>query len=703
MRRPTPPSRPRRPTRPVTPQPEPEEGFVGGPSFWLIVSLALGATGFLVYEHLNTREAPPKVVAQRTTVPTPAPPPGVTEVARPAPPKIVEPTPPAPETVVTQTEVAPALPTYAPDDFDASLLKRYRTVSTRLTEAHLGDPARLSKVTQAAHALRISPREPLAVQRGDPAAMGRIRETVEAYWSSIDPDRCVPHPDAYLFPGSIAPGADRVIWAVNIPLNTPRRHSTGLYAAPGERITFRIPSSAIDKGFVARIGCHSGNLLGSKRDVWKRWPIITNTRALDKRSVELANPFGGPIYIEIPSREEWARERDRVRVEIVGAVEAPFFELGKTTKAEWDNRRLAPAPWGELVGENMILSVPSELLRKLDYPENLMKVWDKVVETGDWLAALPKRRSPERIVSDAEITVGWMHSGYPIMCYLESAPDMVSLRQLLTQGNWGFYHELGHNRQSSLWTYSGYVEVTCNLFSLICMERISGQKVGGGHSDLVALANEMALDPKAHAGSPFHLLAQYYHPIAAFGWEPLQATFAELGRRKDIRKADGLVNRTNNREGRAAAKIVEDLEEEKADLEKQVRAFDRKLKVAKPGEREKAVARIAEIPDLIKKAGEALGALAKEDSDEKKKEILLKIWSKHAGHDLGPYFATFGWPYTDHVKTFNKSLKPWMPKDFPPKPTAKAAPPANRTLFGSRNEAMADADEVHGDNNSQNE
>ena len=706
MSRPVPPRRPQRPAPRPAPRPRGDDsGFVGGPAFWLITVLALGASGLLFFDLSQRREPPPAPVAQAPTAPA-------EPKAPPAPPREaitgsvlgeVAPAPAAKEEPPKVAE-APALPVYEPDGFDPSLLRRYKTVSTRLTEARLGDKDRLSKAAKAAHELRANPREPLTAQRGDPAWVSRIRGVVEAYWADIDPDRCVPHPDAYLFPGAVQPGADRVIWAVQVPLDTPRRHSTGLYAAPGERITFRMPSGDLDKGFVARIGCHSDNLLGTKRDAWRRWPVLTNAKALDKREVEMANPFGGPIYIEIPGREEWARTRERVRVEIKGAVEAPFFELGKTTKAEWENRRLAPAPWGELVGANMVLSVPSEHLRKLEYPENLMRVWDKVVETGDWLAALPRRRSPERIVADAEISIGWMHSGYPIMCYLESAPDMVSLRHLLTQGNWGFYHELGHNRQSSLWTYSGYTEVTCNLFSLICMERISGQKVGGGHSDLAALADEMALDPKAHAGSAFHLLAQYYHPIAAFGWEPLQATFAELGRRKDIRKADGMVSRTNNRAGRAANKAVEALEDEKADLEKQIRALDKKLREPKPGEREKAVARLAEIPELIKKAGEALGALAKEDSDEKKKEIFVKIWSKHTGHDLGPYFATFGWPHTDHMKAFNKGLKPWMPKDFPPKPAkAAAAPRAKSTLFGSRNEAMAGTDEVHGDDNPAND
>ncbi len=707
-----PPRRPASPRRPLPPPRPParaseDSGFWGGPAYWLLFVLLVGGGAIVVLERLNRppepaplAEAPPTPTV-RVVDPTPAP-------AEPKPEGSILGEFAKPE-VVAETPTArvaadlPPPPVYEPDAVDLDALRRYKTVSSRLTKAALGEKP--SKEALAAHAFRASPKAPFRISPGDSAEQARVRGIVEAYWASIDPDRCVPHPDAELFPGPVAPGADRVITAVNIPLNIPRRHSTGLYAAPGERITFRIPADDIDKGFVARIGCHSDNLLGGRRDVWHRWPVLTNAKPLNARTVEMANPFGGPIYIEIPGRGEWERTRDRVRVEIVGAVEAPFFELGKTTKAEWDNRRLAPAPWGELVSGRMVLSVPSELLRKLPYPEDLMKVWERIVDTGDWLAAIGPRRSPERIVADAEISIGWMHSGYPIMCYLASAPDMVSIRHLTTEGNWGFFHELGHNRQSRLWTYAGYTEVTCNLFSLICMERIAGKKVGQGHSDLVPLANELALDNKAHAGSPFHLLAQYYHPIAAFGWEPLQATFDELNDRKDIAKADGLVTRTNNRAGRTLTKAQEALEREQADLEKRLRLLDKESKpaAAKVDERAEITGRLTNLREEIKQAGEAVTALSRQDSDDRKKEIFVKIWSKHAGHDLGPYFATFGWPHTDHMRAFNKGLKPWMPRDFPPKPAALAAAPRAKTaLFGSRNEAMADAGEVHGEDNPSN-
>ena len=78
----------------------------------------------------------------------------------------------------------------------------------------------------------------------------------------------------------------------------------------------------------------------------------------------------------------------------------------------------------------------------------------------------------------------------------------------------------------------------------------------------------------------------------------------------------------------------------------------------------------------------------------------MRTWSKEVGHNLGPYFANFSWPYTDSMKTSLGILKPWMPANFPPaKPGAKKS---TGPLFGSKNEAMAGADEKQGDNNTGN-
>jgi len=687
---------PQPPGRRPTPVPE-KASFTSSPLYWFLLVVLLVAAGLLLNWRLQDLGAPAPVVQ------TPPPDvPKVVEVKEEA--KVVvdqTPPPPPPPPVVMNEPPKPMKPAPVVKEEDLKFNRLYKTVSTRLVKAHVGDPARLSKEAKAAHELRASPDAPLAVPSGDSGLRAKIRRTVDEYWAKIDPDHCVPHPDAEKFPGAVMEPADRVITAVSLPINRSRWHSTGTYAAPGERITFRISSGDADLGLVARIGCHTDDIVGAtKRESWHRFPVICNSVALNKRTVELANPFGGPIYIDVPGGEKNAKSRDQIRVEIVGAVEAPIFLQGKTTRAEWENRRLAPAPWAEMVCDHMVVSVPSKYIRELSFAEaqELMTTWTETVDACDWLAAWGTRRSAERVVSDAEISIGWMHSGYPIKCYLDSAKDSVNVKKLKTEGNWGFYHELGHNHQSSLWTYSGYTEVTNNLFSLYCMEKISGKKLGDGHGeDLAIMAAEMALDPKGNAASPFHLLSQYYFPVKQFGWKSLRDTFETLSDRRDIHKADGLVKKNLGLAGREVEKQQELLDKEKHELERKIKAA---IKEKKDEDKVAAEARMAEIAKEEKKIKEALGALSKSDSDERKKDIFVRTWSKHVGTNLGPYFANFNWPYTDSMKTSLGVLKPWMPANFPPaKPgVAKSKGP----LFGSKNESMAGAEEKQGDNNAGN-
>jgi hypothetical protein len=677
---------------------EPEAGsFLSNPLFWVVFALLGLIAAFLLQQRLA--ELTPKPVAVVEAPPVVVAPPAVVETPKVEPPPVVVAPP-----VVTEAPKPPepVKPVVVFKEEEPKYNRFYRTVSTRIVKAHVGDPkANLKKEVQAAHALRASPNAPLHVASGDAGKHAAIRAVVDAYWSKLDPDHCVPHPDADAFPGKVLEPADRVITTVNIPVNRSRWHSTGTYAAPGERITFRIPAADADLGLVARIGCHGDDIISSlKREDWHRFPVITNSVALNKRVVELANPFGGPIYIDMPGGDKFAKSRDQIRIEIVGAVEAPNFTLGKTTRSEWENSQLAPAPWAEMICDKMVVSVPSKHIRELSFADatELMKTWTETVEACDWLAAWKDRRSAERIVSDAEISIGWMHSGYPIKCYLDSAKDSVDVHKLRKEGNWGFFHELGHNHQSSLWTYAGYTEVTNNLFSLYCMEKIAGKKLGDGHGeDMAAMAAEMALDPKAHADSAFHLLSQYYHPVKQFGWISLQQTFAELGGRKDIRKADGMVKKNLGIAGREVEKQQEALDKEKHQLELKIKAA---IREKKEEDKVAAEARMAEIAKEEKKIKEALGALSKHDSDERKKDIFVRTWSKEAGSNLGPYFSNFGWPYTDSMKTMLTPLKPWMPANFPP--TKPGAKPAKSTLFGSKNESMAGKDEAQGDNQASN-
>lgn len=103
-----------------------------------------------------------------------------------------------------------------------------------------------------------------------------------------------------------------------------------------------------------------------------------------------------------------------------------------------------------------------------------MRHRQRVMDAAADLATIPRaRRRPERIVTDRQISAGYMHSGYPIMTHLDAAAFMTDLADLGDHG-WGPYHEIGHNHQSGDWTFDGTVEVTVNLFTLYILETVCG-------------------------------------------------------------------------------------------------------------------------------------------------------------------------------------------------------------------------------------
>ncbi len=205
---------------------------------------------------------------------------------------------------------------------------------------------------------------------------------------------------------------------------------------------------------------------------------------------KIANAFGGQIFLHVVLADDAARKKPLKHDETVGtvkfanAVAMPTYVEGKDNAKSWrQSLAKSPAPWGTLVAKNVILHLPRADMEKLADPGPLLAWWDKVIHLEDDLVAL-QRHAPERIVTDAQIDGGWMHSGYPFMCYLESGHNMCDLAKLSKIGDWGFFHELGHNHQNNKWTFTegaDQVEVTCNFFSLYCMNKLVGLPLEQAH------------------------------------------------------------------------------------------------------------------------------------------------------------------------------------------------------------------------------
>ena len=405
-------------------------------------------------------------------------------------------------------------------------------------------------------------------------------------------------PAADQFPGAVPAGAPRVTRTVTVDTRVPDWHSTGLYAAPGEQVTVTVPAGAAGRGLGVRIGAHTDTLWQLTR--WERAPEITRVYPLQSRQTVAANAFGGPIYIVVPENCPLGF----IQVTVAHVVEAPYFVRGQTSLVAWrDTLRHAPAPWAELQGENVILTVPSSVVRTLDDPEGLMALWDRILDGyADFAGISHHRLRPERYCTDRQISVGYMHNGYPIMTGLDVASDIVSTHVILTNGDgktrsWGFFHEMGHNHQQSDWTFDGTGEVTNNVFGLYILDTVCGI-TSHQHPAIYPAAMRTRLQKYINGGAnfeqwksdPFLALTMYIELQQGFGWEPYKKVFAEYRR---------------------------------------------------------------------------LPAAARPQTDLEKRDQWMVRFSRAVGRNLGPFFQAWGVPTSEQARQSIAPLPPWMPGDFP--------------------------------------
>ncbi len=405
-------------------------------------------------------------------------------------------------------------------------------------------------------------------------------------------------PAAATFPGLVPDTAPRVTRTVVLDTSIPDWHSTGLYAAPGETITVTVPADAARLGLQVRIGAHTDPLWQLAK--WERAPEITRAFPIRAADTPAANAFGGPVYVVVPP----GCKAGVVSVTIAHAVEAPLFVRGQTDLTQWRQTiRHAPAPWAELQGNSVILTLPSRVVRDLDDPEALMTLWDRILDGYADFAGIPRRRPrPERYCTDRQISAGYMHSGYPIMTGLDVASDFVSTHVILTNGDgktksWGFFHEMGHNHQQSDWTFDGTGEVTNNVFALYILDTICGV-TAHTHPAIEPAARQARLQKYVDGGAkydqwksdPFLALTLYIELQQGFGWDTYKKVFAEYRRLPE-------------------------------------------------GERPK--------------------------TDQEKRDQWMVRFSRASGRNLGPFFQAWGVPTTPEARASVAGLAAWMPADFP--------------------------------------
>ena len=366
------------------------------------------------------------------------------------------------------------------------------------------------------------------------AARVQIREALD-----LPADEVSAHPAGNDFPGPVAQSAERVTRTFPIdgddpgyPLNyvysgagdDPWR-STGLYAAPGERITVTIPANVAGDGLGVQIGAHTDTLF--ELDSWPRMPRIVRAAPLAEPVTRIANGFGGPIYITVPRTAALGT----VEVTISGAVEMAHFVQGRDASADWARMQALGAPWAELEAPGWIGTIPAAVARDVADPEVPSTFWANAMRAAGTLAGFDRSTvRAERIVADREISAGYLHSGYPVMGHLDAAPQVALVSGSAADGMWGPFHEFGHNHQWNDWILPGTTETTCNLWSVYLSEEIAGIARASAHPaiSVASRANTVATwkrAPNFANWSVWTALETYLQLQERFGWELFTTVF----------------------------------------------------------------------------------------------------------------------------------------------------------------------------------
>ncbi|XP_061538314.1 LOW QUALITY PROTEIN: TRPM8 channel-associated factor homolog [Phycodurus eques] len=323
-----------------------------------------------------------------------------------------------------------------------------------------------------------------------------------------------------------------VVYNHRIPLNVNTAESeewisTGLYLSHGMKTYIAMPPQIVNKGWKVQIGCQTDYLKAAEL---KRAPSVHEQFPINTEMLQVWNLWGGLIYLVAPPKTKMGGLEVIVQV----AVPAPYYKSGVTTPGDWAMLRTAPSPWAELEFENVVLTVPSDVIRNLDQPDSLATIWDTIMRGIADLAAKPhKFPRKERFVADVQISNGWMHSGYPVMMHKASANELVNIKNAKTKGLWGPIHELGHNQQRDCWEFRPHTtECTCNLWSVYVHEEVLGVKKEKAHGDVTPEKRKSRLEQFVKEGRPLSkweiwvALETYLQLQERFGWDAFKRVFA---------------------------------------------------------------------------------------------------------------------------------------------------------------------------------
>lgn len=336
--------------------------------------------------------------------------------------------------------------------------------------------------------------------------------------------------------------------------STPARRPTGYYLAPGSIGSVKVPATMVNKDFRILVGAHTFQRTGN--NPVRRFFRVTNTFPITDTITQIANPFGGGIYIVTP----YEADLGIVEVQLTNVVPAPFFSaktFSQTSLQEWQEvQRHNPAPWADFESDKYMMQVPTSWIYNYDDPVTLMQDWDNRMDVVSTLLGYPVIRNHAILYLqvDTDIMYPFYGIGNPQInnTYNPLQPENGNKNHWFLRPGDTFweteFHEMGHAQLFS--KFPGETEAVVNLLAAAIFNRLYDMDIdtalGRSFGNNPQITRDQAalnwmVTPNFRAGNPMDIsnttkdevryqqrgYAKYIEMAALFGWELIDSFYKQ--------------------------------------------------------------------------------------------------------------------------------------------------------------------------------
>ncbi|MEM9326910.1 MAG: M60 family peptidase N-terminal accessory domain-containing protein [Bacteroidota bacterium] len=180
------------------------------------------------------------------------------------------------------------------------------------------------------------------------------------------------------------------------------RRPTGYFVPAGELVTVTVPDAAIGQGLSLYVGAHRKNIQETWNEL-RRFPRVSTTFELDAKTITVANPFGGGLYVAIPD----GHELGPLTFQMDGAVKAPYYctkEGFATSLTEFtDAIARAEVPYVDMESANFMTTITHGMAAQMTDPDSVLSFWDGAFDAINVALGRPQKRfRSEYLIQDRQ-------------------------------------------------------------------------------------------------------------------------------------------------------------------------------------------------------------------------------------------------------------------------------------------------------------